>query len=65
MNEELGMLIGIMPATIQKKITVDKSEVAIEDMEWDPYEDNLLVSFADGSLSMVSFQGLTESTIVA
>ena len=34
----------------------------IEDMAWDPQEDNMLVSFTDKSMCLVSFQGLCAET---
>ena len=36
----------------------------IEDMAWDPQEDNLIVSFADKGMCLVSFQGFTDQTRV-
>jgi len=39
-------------------------ETSIIEMKWDPNEDNILVSFIDGSLCMVSFHGLCEQTEV-
>ena len=36
----------------------------VEDLAWDPQEDNFLVSFADKSMSLVSYQGLREETVV-
>ena len=33
--------------------------VKIEDMAWDPSEDNLLVSFGDQGMCLISFQGFT------
>jgi hypothetical protein len=53
-----------LPNTIKKKLTVEDEEVAIEELQWDPFEDNLLVSFGDGSLNMISFQGLSNSSKV-
>jgi len=43
---------------------VESDEVAIEELQWDPFEDNLLVSFGDGSLNMISFQGLSSDSKV-
>ena len=34
----------------------------IEEIAWDPQEDNFLVSFADKSMGLVSFQGLSGDT---
>ena len=36
----------------------------VEDMAWDPQEDNLIVSFADKGMCLVSFQGFTDQTRV-
>ena len=36
----------------------------IIDMQWDPQEDNMLVSFADHGMCLISFQGLSEATQV-
>ena len=37
-------------------------EMMIEDLAWDPQEDNFLISFADKSMSLASFQGLSGDT---
>lgn len=36
----------------------------ILDIAWDPQEDNLLVSFADQGMCLVSFQGFSDATQV-
>ena len=36
----------------------------VEDLAWDPQEDNFLVSFADKGMSLVSYQGLRDETVV-
>jgi len=36
----------------------------ILDIAWDPQEDNLLVSFADHGMCLVSFQGFSDATRV-
>mmetsp|Transcript_39467 Transcript_39467/g.51662 ORF Transcript_39467/g.51662 Transcript_39467/m.51662 type:complete len:199 (-) Transcript_39467:2979-3575(-) len=36
----------------------------IEDLAWDPQEDNLICSFADQGMCLISFQGFTEQTRV-
>ena len=54
-NEEIALAIGILPNTIKKKLKVEDDEVVIEELQWDPFEGNLLVSFGDGSLNMISF----------
>ena len=54
-NEEIALAIGILPNTIKKKLKVEDDEVVIEQLQWDPFEGNLLVSFGDGSLNMISF----------
>jgi hypothetical protein len=38
-----------------KQIVLKKDEVKIEDMAWDPYEPNILVSYADGSMSLITY----------
>lgn len=48
-----------------KLISLNKEDVAIEDMRWDPYETNLLVTFADGSMSLISYQGFSEKTVIS
>ena len=34
----------------------------VEDLAWDPQEDNFLISFADKGMCLVSFQGLSSDT---
>ena len=34
-------------------------------MMWDPNEDNLLVSFGDKSISLITFQGLDDQTFIS
>ena len=34
--------------------------MAVVDLAWDPQEDNLLVSFADRGMCLISFQGFTD-----
>lgn len=63
-SEEIGLALGLLPNTIKEKIEKTKYEVSIVDVQWDPFEDNLIVSFADGSLSLISFQGLDTNTQV-
>ncbi len=63
-NEEIALAIGILPNTIKKKLKVEEEEVTIEELQWDPFEDNLLVSFGDGSLNLISFQDLSNSSKV-
>ena len=36
----------------------------IEDLAWDPQEDNFLISFADKGMCLVSFQGFSQETRV-
>jgi hypothetical protein len=36
-------------------IKLVKDEVQIEDIAWDPYEPNILVTFADGSISLITY----------
>ena len=38
-----------------EKIQLTKEDVEIVDLQWDPNEPNILVSFADGSLSLISY----------
>lgn len=44
---------------------LSKEEVAIEDIRWDPFESNILVTFADGAMSLISYQGFSEKTNVS
>jgi hypothetical protein len=62
-NEEIVLAISILPNTIKKKLKIEE-EVIIEELQWDPFEDNLLVSFGDSSLNLISFQGLSNSSKV-
>ena len=34
--------------------------VSVQEISWDPNEDNLIVALADGSMFMITFQGMTE-----
>lgn len=37
---------------------------AVTDLDWDPNEDNLISVFADGSMALISFQGVDSATRV-
>ena len=37
----------------------DMEEVSVLEISWDPNEDNLIVSLDDGSMFMITFQGMT------
>ena len=39
-------------------------QLRIEDMAWDPQEDNLLVSFGDKGMCLISYQGFSPETRV-
>ena len=59
LTEELGI------EDIREDIQIDENEVCIKDLQWDPFEDNLLVLFGDNSMSLVTFQGLDSQTFIA
>ena len=41
------------------------SEVKIVEVQWDPFESNILVSFVDGSISLISYQGFCDKTVIS
>ena len=49
----------------KQRVTLLKEDIVITDMQWDPFEDNLLVSFGDNSMALVTFQGLDSQTFIA
>ena len=55
-DEEIRNYVGV---------ALDPEELRILDMKWDPNEDNLLVSFGDKSMALITFQGLDEQTFVS
>jgi WD40 repeat protein len=44
------------------KIQLVKEEMCIDLIEWDPFENNILVTTQDGSLHLISYQGFTANT---
>ncbi len=58
-SEDLGL------SDIRDRVEIDPDEVVIKDMQWDPFEDNLLVVFGDNSMNLITFQGLDEQTFIA
>jgi hypothetical protein len=50
---------------LARNVALDPREVRILEMCWDPNEDNLLVSFGDKSMTLITFQGLDEQTFIA
>ena len=42
-------------ATIAGNVALDPKEICILEMQWDPHEDNLLVSFGDKSMTLITF----------
>ena len=49
----------------QNNFRLDPEEVQIIEMMWDPNEDNILVSFGDKSISLITFQGLDDQTFIS
>ena len=46
-------------------VKLSPEEVKILEIQWDPYESNILVSFVDGSVSLISYQGFCDKTTIS
>ena len=46
-------------------LRLDENETKVADMQWDPFESNFIITYQDGSMHLISYQGLNENTSIS